>query len=143
MIVGFALWACPVRVLSRTENVQLCTNQRGHRPHSHGTVHIRRRKPPPILHAILSAFGGYSRWETRGPQSVLHGIHESEGKNQSNTVSIRSATIGGGATDIDSQIRSFLSVYFYFLNGGSAILADKTNSSVGEPIGTSLVRFPL
>ena len=27
--LGFVLWACPVRVLARTENVQLGTNQRG------------------------------------------------------------------------------------------------------------------
>ena len=35
-------------------------------------------------------------------QSVLHGIHEKEKKNQSHPVSIRSATSGGGARELAS-----------------------------------------
>ena len=45
--LGFTLWACPVRMLARTEN------------------YLRRRRAAFVLHAILSAIGGYSRWETR------------------------------------------------------------------------------
>ena len=74
-------------------------------------------------------------------QSVLHGIHEKEKKNQRNTVSIRSATTGGGAMESQLSNEELLSSVSYLKRRRNAILADKSNSSTGEPIGTPLVHF--
>ena len=54
--LGFALWACPVRMLARTENLNYAPINVGTAHISHGTVHIRRRTPPiflPFLSALI------------------------------------------------------------------------------------------
>ena len=76
--LGFALWVCPVRVLSLTENFNYAPINVATAHISHGTVYIRRRIPPlilPFLSAIVlikrkrrikNDFEVSNRWQRRG-----------------------------------------------------------------------------
>ena len=93
--IYFALWACPVRVLARTENFNNAPINVGTAHISHGTVYIRRRYAPlilPFLSALVLIYGKrryedfHDWWQRRGrgygPTALFRATGERSYKSQ-------------------------------------------------------------